>query len=60
MFLPINVLIAVVFGAYLVGLITIPVIALIILRNPSRMHANTRATPSRYANKRQTRQRRRY
>jgi len=59
MFLPVNTLIAMVIGAYLVGLITIPLIALVILKNPSRMHANTKTTSSNFSHKRQTHQRRR-
>lgn len=50
MFVDMGTLIALVIGAYLVGLITIPVIALIILKNPSRLHANTKSN-SKYTSK---------
>ena len=50
MFVDISTLIALVVGAYLIGLITIPVIALIILKNPSRLHANTKSN-NKYASR---------
>ncbi len=54
MFVELSMLVALVAGAYLVGLITIPVIALIILKYPSRLHANTRSNSS-YTSKQRTR-----
>lgn len=54
MFVELSTLVALVVGAYLIGLITIPVIALIILKNPSRLHANTKSN-STYASKNRTR-----
>ena len=44
MFVELSTLIALIAGAYLIGLITIPVIALVILKNPSRLHANPKST----------------
>ena len=55
MFLPISTLIVLVVGIYLVGLITIPIIALVILRKPSRLHANTKSNGANYATKNRTR-----
>ena len=57
MFLEVSMLITIIIGAYLIGLITIPIVALIILKNPSRMHATSRTT-ARTAHKRNSRQRR--
>lgn len=54
MFVDMSTLITLVVGAYLVGLITIPVIALIILKNPSRLHANTKSN-SKYASRSRSR-----
>ncbi len=58
MYLEVSMLITIIVGAYLIGLVTIPIVALIILKNPSRMHTTTR-TSSRNMNKRSVRQQKR-
>lgn len=58
MFLELSMLVTLLVGTYLIGLITIPVIALIILKYPSRLHANTKSS-SRYIGKQRSRNYRR-
>lgn len=58
MYLEVSMFITIIVGVYLIGLVTIPIVALIILKNPSRMHTTTK-TASRNMSKRSVRQQRR-